>query len=411
MVVLVAAAPAAWGSTAQADGTTLTFVASPGEDNHLVVDSDSSGHIQVIDDYPITAGAGCHPASIPTAAFCLANRIDISTGDGNDFVDLGRQRTPGTAAPAAVDLGPGDDTFDANSNEAVTAPVSVQGGDGNDTIFGGYGDDDIDGGPGNDFTLSGDYSNNNGAGQSRDTISGGPGDDRIFGAGGNDVLTGDAGSDRIFAGTGNDDIETLDGEFDYVDCFSGFDTVNSDAGDQLEPSCRPPDSDGDGLPDSWEIHGVDLDDDGTVDLDLPAMGADPMHKDIFLEIDAMDGHELEQLSVDLVVQAFANAPVTNPDGSSGIALHVDNGPASVMNPRTGALWGSLSRHDVAGSPAGVGHRGRATTYNWGAFDAIKAAHLDAQAPLGLSLRGRGPPVRQRRRRSRVASRAASGRAT
>ena len=50
------------------------------------------------------------------------------------------------------------------------------------------------------------------------------------------------------------------------------------------------DADGDALPDAWEEDGVDIDGDGTVDLDLPAMGADPRHKDIFVEIDHMRPH-------------------------------------------------------------------------------------------------------------------------
>jgi uncharacterized repeat protein (TIGR01451 family) len=97
------------------------------------------------------------------------------------------------------------------------------------------------------------------------------------------------------------------------------------------------DSDGDGLWDDWERFGIDTDGDGTIDLNLPALGANPLRKDIFLEIDWMDcqvagsdcaagdthNHRPLQGAVDGVVQAFANANVSNPDGSSGISLHVD----------------------------------------------------------------------------------------
>ena len=48
------------------------------------------------------------------------------------------------------------------------------------------------------------------------------------------------------------------------------------------------DSDGDGLWDDWERFGIDVDGDGVIDVDLPAMGANPMHKDIFIEVDWMD---------------------------------------------------------------------------------------------------------------------------
>ncbi|KYK24672.1 hypothetical protein AYK25_06015, partial [Thermoplasmatales archaeon SM1-50] len=41
------------------------------------------------------------------------------------------------------------------------------------------------------------------------------------------------------------------------------------------------DDDGDGLPNDWEIYGYDANGDGIIDVDLPAMGADPQHEDIF----------------------------------------------------------------------------------------------------------------------------------
>src|SRR5262245_54211500 len=90
------------------------------------------------------------------------------------------------------------------------------------------------------------------------------------------------------------------------------------------------DSDGDGLLDDWEIHGIDIDGDGIIDLDLPAMGADPMHKDLFLEIDWVPGFQPTREAIQLLKQAYAAAPidaggVPNPDGKPGITLHVDTG--------------------------------------------------------------------------------------
>jgi hypothetical protein len=141
------------------------------------------------------------------------------------------------------------------------------------------------------------------------------------------------------------------------------------------------DTDGDALPDAWETAGVDVDGDGSPDLDLAAMGADPNHKDLFIELDFMPPHRIEQQAVDLVVQAFANAPLANPDGTTGIALHVDNGPGSVMNPRTGALWGSESEQDS------IPHRhilgtGGVANYSWSEFDTLKTARfLEARRPV------------------------------
>src|SRR3990167_7213078 len=77
------------------------------------------------------------------------------------------------------------------------------------------------------------------------------------------------------------------------------------------------DTDGDGLLDEWEINGYDHDGDGIIDVDLPAMGANPLRKDIFVEIDWMKAtdknHKPDAKGITKVINAFANAPVSNPD--------------------------------------------------------------------------------------------------
>ena len=47
------------------------------------------------------------------------------------------------------------------------------------------------------------------------------------------------------------------------------------------------DSDGDDIRDTWEINGYDANGDGTIDIDLPALGADPHRPDVFVEVDIM----------------------------------------------------------------------------------------------------------------------------
>ena len=123
----------------------------------------------------------------------------------------------------------------------------------------------------------------------------------------------------------------------------------------------PMDSDGDGLLDAWETVGF-VAANGTF-VDLPAMGADPQRKDVFVEIDYMTGRMPTQAALDLVVAAFANAPVSNPDGSSGITLHciVDDAVPFVELLGDESTQGA---YDWQGGAAGV-------TY----FQDIKDAHF------------------------------------
>ncbi len=144
-------------------------------------------------------------------------------------------------------------------------------------------------------------------------------------------------------------------------------------GDDDEPAARlcfdlGGDSDGDGLLDSWETNGYDDNGDGTVDVDLPRLGADPNHKDLFLELDWVAGRNPSRASIQAIVAAFAAAPENagalagqraggggenedtfgvsappNPDGQRGINLHVDTGNLIDTGARRGQTPGTC--HD------------------------------------------------------------------
>ncbi|MEZ5245383.1 MAG: hypothetical protein R2707_09830 [Acidimicrobiales bacterium] len=149
---------------------------------------------------------------------------------------------------------------------------------------------------------------------------------------------------------------------DWVETDTGTFVDMTDTG--TDPAVA--DTDEDGIDDGDEVVGTS---DG---LALPLMGADPLRRTIFVEIDWVDdsadcgthSHRPSAAAVDRVVQAFADAPVTNPDGTSGIDLVVDYGQgASLMTS------GTVITDETA--PIGSINGG----VNGAEFAAIKAAHF------------------------------------
>jgi hypothetical protein len=139
------------------------------------------------------------------------------------------------------------------------------------------------------------------------------------------------------------------------------------------------DSDGDGLLDTWERDGLEVSGDF---VNLPAMGANPQRKDLFVEADWMGpasagahSHKPSAVAIALIGESFSNAPVSNPDGSTGITLHVDYGsdaPIAWGNPTT---FGALSHADQLTHQDNLGTGGN--PYSWTAFQAIKDVRLTA----------------------------------
>ena len=76
------------------------------------------------------------------------------------------------------------------------------------------------------------------------------------------------------------------------------------------------DTDADGLLDGWEVLGEGC-------LDLPALGASPVHKDCFVYVQRQEGTDGAACrgEMERVARYWAELPCTNPDGKPGIALH------------------------------------------------------------------------------------------
>ncbi len=159
-----------------------------------------------------------------------------------------------------------------------------------------------------------------------------------------------------------------------------------------DPSCiddgAQVDTDGDGLLDNWETNGLTVTVGGVDEfVDLPTMGADPNHKDIFVEIDYMEAndhnHRPGPAAIQLIVDAFDNASVpandSDPGGATGIHLHVDYGSDAPLAWGSAATWGALSQAES------LSHRTylstcSGSTFNWGgatSFDSIKQDHFTA----------------------------------
>jgi len=91
------------------------------------------------------------------------------------------------------------------------------------------------------------------------------------------------------------------------------------------------DRDGDNLPDAWELEGYDADGDGSIDVDLPALGASPLRRDVLVEVDTMQDLDHDPIGptgtdpgVFEAAQAmFLAAPILNPEGEEGINLILD----------------------------------------------------------------------------------------
>lgn len=111
------------------------------------------------------------------------------------------------------------------------------------------------------------------------------------------------------------------------------------------------DSDDDGLLDVWERFGVDTDNDGMIDINLASLGANPLHKDVFVEADYLQAathlHDPGKDAIERIVTSFANAPLANVDGTTGVQLHVDVGP----------LYGAAAQFSIAGTGGVVGSYG------------------------------------------------------
>jgi len=160
----------------------------------------------------IKGGAGHDFITSSGAAYTSQPNITIDGGKGNDviFGGKGDDTITGGRGKDVVFGGKGDDTIKGGRGRDVVfggkGDDTIQGGRGRDVIFGGKGDDTIQGGRGGDTIFGGKGDDTIKGGRGRDIIFGGRGDDTIHGGRGNDTIYGGRGDDTIFGGRGKDVI-------------------------------------------------------------------------------------------------------------------------------------------------------------------------------------------------------------
>ncbi|MFD9722932.1 hypothetical protein [Streptomyces sp. NPDC059072] len=104
---------------------------------------------------------------------------------------------------------------------------------------------------------------------------------------------------------------------------------------------RHSDADEDGIADRYERFGV-RNPDNSMAVNLPALQADPLHKDIFVELDYSAGSQPSHEAIQAVEHAFAVSPLPNPDGANGVTLHVDSGGLHDKTAMEGAPEGTCT---------------------------------------------------------------------
>jgi RTX calcium-binding nonapeptide repeat (4 copies)/Putative metal-binding motif len=137
-------------------------------------------------------------------------------GNGNDFLtgDEGNDIIYGDAGNDLIQGGAGNDTIKA--------------GYGNDTIFGDNGEDYLFGEAGNDQIWTGSSSPND-PDTSYNYVDGGSGNDLMYGSAGFDYMVGSSGNDTMYGYAGNDLLLGNDG-VDHLDGGAGDDTLDGGNG-------------------------------------------------------------------------------------------------------------------------------------------------------------------------------------
>jgi len=196
---------------------TYTAAASGDAANQVYVDIDSTG------GFTITDKGSLIDLTVSSAEVCT--RLA-----GNAL----RCVIPALSSFHAV-LGDGDDRWE---QYYPVVPSTVEGGKGNDVLYGGEAVDNITGGPGDDDIRGFRGDDNLYGDDGNDELHGNADADNLYGDSGDDKIHGESGSDKAYGGTGFDYLygeygnDLLDGgdEYSTIAGGPGNDTIKSSYG-------------------------------------------------------------------------------------------------------------------------------------------------------------------------------------
>lgn len=186
-------------------------------------------------------------AGSPGEADQVSGMAAVRGGAGDDVLR-------GSAADDELFGGPGDDRLDGGAGDDL-----LEGMGGSDTLLGGSGADGMNAGAG-ERALDGDVDISPPSDPAANRLDGGLGNDVLFGSRGADVLDGGLGRDLYEGGGGDDDLRADDGVLELLGCAyrgrSG--TVTVDALDVVR-RCRRVDRTGTAFPRVLVVNRIELD--------------------------------------------------------------------------------------------------------------------------------------------------------
>ncbi len=107
----------------------------------------------------------------------------------------------------------------------------------------------------------------------------------------------------------------------------------------------------DGLLDGWKVNGFD-------GINLKAMGASPLHKDIFVMNVPREGvpiDQMERYTKDKIAPFFAALPVKNLDGTKGYAIHAITQPVIPTKGNENKSWQQIAGENFPADRYGMFH--------------------------------------------------------